>query len=425
MAPGALDGVRVLEFSQIAAGPYCGVNLSDLGADVIKVEPREGEHYRNVGAVVPGEGKRFQSLNRGKRAIAVDLKDERGQALIQRLVPRFDVLLHNMRPGVPERLGVGYEVLSALHPQLIYCEISAYGSEGPRAFEPATDGAMTAYTGLMSVIGRTDHEGTPQYTRPPIVDYATGLTSAMAIASALYHRERTGKGQLIQASMLRTALSLLDYHVMQEPVSDALTRDEMLAEIEVARASGQAYGEQMAIRERHRITEAGPPRLYYRSYQAKDGAIALGCLTPPLRAAARAVLGVDDDGDSPDYDSTDPENERRFEEWKSQIERMLREHTVAEWMERFEEGGVPASPVRFPEDLPEDEQVRALGLMWELEHPITGPQRVAGPVVRMSETPTAVQGPAPVYAADTDAVLGEHGFSTEELASLREAGVIA
>ena len=141
MAPGALDGVRVLEFSQIAAGPYCGVNLSDLGADVIKVEPREGEHYRNVGAVVPREGKRFQSLNRGKRAIAVDLKDARGQALIQRLVPRFDVLMHNMRPGVPERLGVGYEVLSALHPGLIYCEISAYGSEGPRAFESATDGA--------------------------------------------------------------------------------------------------------------------------------------------------------------------------------------------------------------------------------------------------------------------------------------------
>ena len=181
----------------------------------------------------------------------------------------------------------------------------------------------------------------------------------------------------------------------------------------------------MAIRDRHRITEAGPPRLYYRSYQAKDGAIAIGCLTPPLRAAARAVFGIDDDGDSPDYDSTDPENERRFEEWKSQIERMMREHTVAEWMERFKEGGVAASPVRFPEDLPEDEQVRALGLMWELEHPITGPQRVAGPVVQMSETPTAVRGPAPVYAADTDGVLQEHGFSTGELASLREAGVIA
>ena len=172
-------------------------------------------------------------------------------------------------------------------------------------------------------------------------------------------------------------------------------------------------------------SEAGPPRLYYRSYQANDGAIALGCLTPPLRAAARAVLGVDDDGDSPDYDSTDPENETRFEAWKSQIERLMSEHTVAEWMERFEEGGVPASPVRFPEDLPEDEQVRALGLMWDLEHPITGPQRVAGPVVQMSETPTAVHGPAPAYAADTDEVLLEHGFGAEELASLREADVIA
>ena len=424
-AGGALDGVRVLEFSQIAAGPYCGVNLSDLGADVVKVEPREGEHYRRVGAVVPREGKRFQSLNRGKRAIAVDLKDARGRAVIHRLTPRFDVVVHNLRPGVPERLGVGWEALSALHPGLVYCEISAYGSEGPRGGEPATDGAMTAYTGLMSVIGRMDADGTPQYTRPPIVDYATGLTAAMAIASALYRRERSGRGQLVRASMLRTALSLLDYHVMEEPVSDAATRDGMLAEIAETRARGGSYREQMAIRERHRITEAGPPRLYYRSYQAKDGAIALGCLTPPLREAARSVLGVRDDGDSPGYDSTDPENERRFGEWRAQIEETMRSRSVAEWMERFGAAGVPASPVRFPEDLPDDPQVRALGLMWELEHPVTGPQRVAGPVVEMSDTPTAVRGPAPAWAADTDAVLREHGFGGGELAALREAGVIA
>ncbi len=423
--PGALDGVRVLEFSQIAAGPYCGVNLSDLGADVIKVEPREGEHYRNVGAVVPGEGKRFQSLNRGKRALAIDLKHERGREAIHRLTPRFDVALHNMRPGVPERLGIDYPTLSALHPGLIYCEMSAYGSGGPRGSDVATDGVMTAYTGLMSVIGRMDADGTPQYTRPPIVDYATGLTSAMAIASALYHRERSGKGQLIEASMLRTALSLLDYHVMQEPVSDAATRDEMLGEIEEVRARGGSYGEQIAIRERHGITEAGPPRLYYTSYKAKDGSIALGCLTPPTRAAVRSVLGVRDDSDSPDYDSTDPDNERRFQEWKAQIAETIRSRTVAEWMERFDAAGVPASPVRFPEDLPDDPQVQALGLMWDLEHRITGPQRVPGPTVQMSETPTAVQGPAPAYGADTDEVLREHGFSDDEIASLRADDVIA
>ena len=423
--PGALDGVRVLEFSQIAAGPYCGVNLSDLGADVIKVEPREGEHYRDVGAVVPREGKRFQSLNRGKRAIAIDLKHERGREAIQRLTPRFDVVIHNMRPGVPERLGIDYPTLAALHPALIYCEMSAYGSEGPRGRDAATDGAMTAYTGLMAVIGRMDDDGTPQYTRPPIVDYATGLTSAMAIASALFHRERSGKGQLIQASMLQTALSLLDYHVMQEPVSDAATRAGMLAEIEEVRERGGSYGEQIAIRERHRITEAGPPRLYYSSYQAKDGCIALGCLTPPTRTAVRAVLGVQDDSDSPDYDSTDPENERRFRGWKAQVAETMRSRTVAEWMERFEGAGVPASPVRFPEDLPDDPQVQALGLMWDVEHAITGPQRVPGPPVRMSETPTAVYGPAPAYGADTDAVLAEHGFSSDEIASLRADGVIA
>ncbi len=423
--PGALDGVRVLEFSQIAAGPYCGVNLSDLGADVVKVEPREGEHYRNVGAVVPLEGKRFQSLNRGKRSLTIDLKHERGRATIHRLIPRFDVVAHNMRPGVPERLGIGYGTLSALNPRLIYCEMSAYGTEGPHGRDAATDGAMGAYSGLVAVVGKAEPDGTPVLTRPPIIDYTTGLASAMAIASALYARERGGTGQLIQASMLQTALSLLDYHVMQEPVSDAATRAGMLAEIDEVRARGGSFAEQMAIRESHRITEAGPPRLYYSAYQAKDGCIALGCLTPPTRAAVRTVLGVQDDSDSPDFDSTDPENARRFAGWKAQITKTMRSRTVSEWMEQFEANGVPAAPVHFPEDLPDDPQVEAMGLMWDLEHPVTGPQRVPGPIVRMSGTPTAARRSAPAYAADSDEVLREHGFSDEEIDSLRSDHVIA
>jgi formyl-CoA transferase len=423
--PGALDGIRVLEFSFIAAGPFLGVSLSDHGADVVKVEPLEGEHYRNVGAVVPKEGKRFQSLNRGKRSIFVDLEHARGRELIHRLVPGVDVVTCNMRLGVSKRLGVDYETLSALNPRLIYANISGFGPRGPWAHRPATDLVLSAYTGMMAVQDKREPDDTPANARPPINDYATGLAAGMAVCAALFHRERTGRGQLIEASLLQTAMNLLDYHVMREPVSDATISDPLYEEIQRMRAAGRPYSEQIRLRTDSGVTIAGPPRLYYRCYQAKDGAIGFGCLTPANRAAARKVLGIEGDySDNPDFDVRNPEHMSRFEEWQEQITRTVLSKTVREWMELFNEAGVPAAPVHFPEDLSNDPQVEAMGFMQELVHDVTGPQRVPGPIVLMSDSPTAARRPAPAYARHTDEVLGEHGLTREEIDSLRGAGAI-
>ncbi len=421
---GALDGVRVLEFTQLVAGPYCGVNLSDLGAEVVKIEPREGEPYRNQGAVEPHESKRFQALNRGKQALAIDVKDARGRAVIDRMLPGFDVVTVNLRPGAVKRLGIDYATLSASHPRLIYCDITGWGHRGPRSEDAATDLTMAAYSGLLVVGGKMDKEGLPAFNRPPTVDYATGLAAAMAICAALYQRERSGRGQRIEASLLRTALSLLDIHVMEEPVSDAGVRAPMMTEIAESRREGGSYQEQLAIRDRYRVAEAGPPRLYYEVYRAKDGYIALGCLTPANRAAACTVVGVSDEIDGRDFDPKNAADMSRFAQWKAEVERRMLGRTVQEWDEAFRAAGAPAAPVNFPEEMAADVHVGAAGLMWELEHPVTGPQQVAGPTVSMSVTPTAAHGAAPAYGRDSDAVLIAHGFEAEEVAALRAAGVI-
>ncbi|MDA0364387.1 MAG: CoA transferase [Chloroflexi bacterium] len=425
MADGPLSGVRVLEFSQIVAASYTGVNLSDLGADVVKVEPLTGEAYRDSGAVVPGEGKRFQSLNRGKRSVAIDLHDARGQALVHRIVPGFDVVTINYRPGVAERLRIDDRTLRALHPDLIYCRITGFGPEGPLASHGATDLVAGAYTGLVAGNGKVDEDGAPAMLTPAVADYTTGLAAAMAICAALYHRRAGGRGQLIEGSLLQSALSIQDVYVMREPVTDASHRDPLMAELTQMRAAGASYTEQLELRANYRRVGSGIPRLYYSGYLAQDGALVLGCLTRPTRAAARRVLGMERDlTDSPEFDSTDPQYQRLVSEWKAEIQATIRTRTVADWVARFEAVGVPVAPAHFPEELADDPQVEAMGIMVDLEHAVTGPQRVVGPVVRMSETPATARAASPALAAHTDEVLREHSLSPDEIATLRADGVI-
>ena len=425
MTDGPLAGVRVLEFSQIVAASYGGVNLSDLGADVVKIEPIEGEAYRSSGAVVPGEGKRFQSLNRGKRSLAVDLQNETGQALIHRIVGGFDAALINYRPGVAERLGIDYETLREHHPGLVYARITGFGPEGPMSSLGATDLVAGAYGGLVASAGRTNEVGGAVAPIPPIADYTTGLACAMAICAALYSRQSTGLGQLIESSLLQSAMSIQDVYVMRHAVTDAVIRDPMVEQIEALRADGATYEEQLAERERYRTSGAGLSRLYYNGYAAQDGGIVLGCLTRRTRDGARRVLAMDHDRTDEDgFDPHDPDNRSRADAWRDEIAATMRQHTVAEWMERFAAEGVPASPVNFPEELADDPQVEAMGAMVDLEHEITGPQRVVGPIVRMSETPAVAQGPSPALGVHTRDVLREHGLSDDEIAALLADGVI-
>lgn len=423
-ATGPLAGIRVLELSQIVAGPLAGIVLSDLGADVIKVEPLQGENRRNSGAVVPNEGKYFQSLNRGKRSLTVDLSKPEGQALIHRIIPGFDIVLLNYRAGVAERLNIDYATLSKLNPKLIYANITGFGDSGPYVQRAGSDIIAQAYSGIMAAEGKVDEHGAPAtLTSSTYIDRTTGLAAATGICAALFHRAQTGIGQEIHVSLLQSALELLSDRVMREPVHDSVGRDPLIAEIHAKRDSGAPYDEIAAIRKAQGPRFASH-RLYYGGYHTKKGALVLGAITFRTRDTIRRILDFHDPTDGPEFDAADPENRRLIEVWRSEIQDRLMKKEAQEWVDLFLEAGVPASVVNEPEDMADDPQVVAAGMTVELEHPSTGPQRVVGPIVRMSATPTAASRPSPPLAAHTREVLLECGLSEGEIGTLVAAGVV-
>ncbi len=422
---GPLTGIRVIEFSQVVAGPSCGRVLAELGADVIKVEPPEGEPYRNTGTVVPNEGKRFQSLNLGKRSIVIDLSKPEGQAVVQRIAKTADVLLINYRHGVADRLGIGYETLSNLNPRLIYCRITGFGVRSAAATLPATDPMMQAYSGLMVAGSKVDEDGLPEgVSATAIADYTAGFGSAIAICAALYARHETGRGQLINSSLLRAALTVQDTNVMREPVYDATQRDPMVEALDAIRARGGTYREMIDTRQGMR-SRTMSLRFYSGAYQASDGVVMLGALTPNSRAAARRVLGVKDDPtEGPVEDASAAEHVAALHRLHKYIADTIRSNTVRHWVDALQEGGCPAAPVNFPETMSEDPIVLAEGLMVDVVNETTGPQRVVAPLFEMSDTPTAVHRASPPLGGHTRDVLLSSGFSEQEIAALLAKGTV-
>ena len=423
---GALDGVRVLEVSQIIAGPMCGVFLSDMGADVVKIESAAGDGMRLLGQIAPGESKGFHVFNRGKRGIVLDLASDDGQAVARRLVRGFDVFLINARPGVPARLGLDYETLRAERPDLIYLDNTAYGPEGPSAHRAGADIIAQAYSGLMAGDEKFDEHGGPDLiTATTPADFSAAYSSAIAVCAALFHRERTGEGQRIQTSLLASALTLQNAFVARMPVSDAVLLDPMLAALAEARARGASWRELQASRGGLRALVGGAFLLYYGGYQTSDGAIMLGCVTPQNQQQVRDAVGLEHDPTTDaDFNPLAEESKAIVAGVRAQISERFAGNTTEYWIARLDEAGAPASQVNLPEDMTADPQVEALGLMVELEHALTGPETMVGPSWSMSATPLEAQGASPALDADTDAVLAEHGYSAAEIAALRAAGAI-
>ena len=426
--PGPLDGVKVFEVSQIVAGPYCGLNLADLGADVIKVEPPGGEGSRATGAVVPGESKGFHALNRGKRSLVVDLRHPDGQALVHRVIPGFDVFTINARPGVPERLRVDYDTLRQFRPDLIHLENSGFGNEGPSATRSGSDAVAQAYSGLMAGDAKVDEFGAPEIiTATAPADFQAGLAGTMAICAALYHRAMTGEGQHIETSLLMAGLALQGFRVSKSPALDAFTQDIATQKMYEVKEAGGSYKEQLDARG-NLFDQMGraAARLFYGGYAVKDGGIILGALTPLNRDQMRRVLGIEDDPTAgTDFDSNIPENRALVDEMLAKVRALMLTKTMDEWIEAFEAEGAPVSKVNFPEELAEDPQVEAMGYMLDMEHELTGPERLVGPIVKMSKTPTGSPLPSPPLGKHTDEVLHEHGVTDPEIAALRASGAIA
>jgi len=415
--PGALEGVRVLDCTQIIAGPYAGSLLTEMGADVVKVEPLEGEPWRLQAEIIPKESKAFLAQNRGKRGLALNFKAPGAGPVRDALISWADVLLTNYRPGVPEALGIDYESARRIKPNIIYAENTAFGKTGPDANRRGYDIVAQAMSGLTTSNPNVQN-GLPMQVGFAPADVMSGIALAWGITAALYHRERTGEGQAINTSLMLTALSL-QAGSREILAMDEEPRERRRAAVNAARARGASIEDVYA--ERRALMPELAGNVYYRPYQTKDSYVAVGCLGPGPRARFREALGFHD----PRYDAGfDP---ARLKEVAAELvafcEGKFLEHGNDYWIPFLDERDIAVGPVRFIEEMCDDPQVVANGFLEEYDHTLLGPLRGPAPIIRMTGTPTRIQRAAPALGEHTVDILSEVGFTAEQIAGFQEQAI--
>ncbi len=417
--PGALEGVRVLDCTQIIAGPLAGSLLTEMGADVVKVEPLEGEPWRLQAEIIPKESKGFLTQNRGKRSLALNFKDARSAPIRDALIRWADVLLTNYRPGVPEALGIDYEAARRINPSIIYAENTAFGKLGPDRDRRGYDIVAQAMSGL-TVSNPNVQNGLPMQIAFAPADVVTGVALAWAITAALYHREKTGEGQAINSSLLLSALTL-QAGAREIVAMDEEGRHERLAHLAEARTRGATIEEIYAERKRFMPEAAG--NIYYRPYKTKDSYLVVGCLGPGPRERFRQALDIRDPRYEPGFDSS------RLREVGAELvaicEAKFQERTNAEWLPYLDARDIACGPIRFVDELFDDPQVIANNFIVEYDHTLLGPLRGPAPIIQMSGTPTRVQRASPALGEHTDEVLCDLGFGADEISAFHERGIVA
>ena len=429
---GPLQGIRIIEFSQIIAGPISGVLLSDLGADIIKVEPPWGDPWRGGSAPINAtESKGFIAVNRGKRSICLDLNSEEGQSIVHTLVSEADVVTVNNRADVLDALKIDYETLRKIKPDLVYSEITAFGREGPYAGNPGYDLLMQGLTGVMAAEGIMDgyrsgdltmNEGVPRYlTVMPMVDYATGYSVVQSVCAALFHRERTGQRQKIETSLFANALTIQGLSLTQVENAPSTSFDFVQNELPLLREAGLNYQEIDAIYRERRPIPFGA-FIYYRSYQTSDQVITLGCLSEPLRKKAADCLGIKDIRFDEDYDPTSEDSVRFAIDLAHRVEEMIKEKSAKEWLNIFHAAGVPAAPLLYVEEMIDHPQSVATGMIMEQQHPVGGRVRYSSPLSRWSETKPEPVRISPARGEHTREILAEAGYSSSEIEAFHKRG---
>lgn len=373
-----LEGVVVLDLSRVLAAPYTGMILADMGADVIKVErPGKGDDSRAYGPFKNGESVYYMSLNRGKRSMTLNMKSEEGKQILKDLVKQADVLVENFRGGTMDKLGLGYDVLKEINPRLIYSACTGFGMTGPYKHDPAYDVIVQGMGGIMSITGQEG--GEPTKVGASIGDITAGIFSAVGIMIALYNREKTGKGQLVDVSMLDCQVAILE---------------NAIARYMNAGVSPKPIGNRHAS-----ITP-------FQSLKTKDGYVIVAVGNDTLWQKFCGLIERPDLAADPRF-TTNPLRTENVKVLSEELNKTFQTKTMDEWLHILKEGGVPVGPINDVERVIKDPAVIAREMIVTTHHPIAGDVEMAGVPIKLSETPGSVDAPAPTLGQHTREILKE------------------
>ena len=392
-----LSGTRVLDLSRILAGPYCTMILGDLGADVVKVErPGTGDDTRTWGPpFAGGESAYYLCCNRNKKSITIDLQKPRGAELVKEFARVSDVLVENFTPGLMQRFGLDYETLRALNPRLVYCSITAYGQDGPYRDRPGYDMVLSAVGGLMWITGERD--GEPCKVGVAITDVVTGVYASGAIMAALLWRERSGRGQYIDCSLLDAQVSAL---------------------------ANIASSYLVAGKEAQRWGTAHESIVPYQVFRTKDRPIAIAVANQKLWVNFCKLIGKQEWTDDPRF-ASNPKRVENRDVLIPLVAEVLADKTCDEWVELFVAASIPCGPVNNMQSLFADPQVLHRGMRAEVPHPTIGTLQLAGIPIRHSETPATIRLPPPLLGEHTDEILADVlAYPPEKIEALRQQGAI-
>lgn len=394
--PGPLAGVRVLDFTRVLAGPAASLALADLGAEVIKIEPPgSGDETRTFPPIRDGESHYFLSVNRGKKSIVIDLKSEEGLALARDLAAKCDVLVENYRPGVMDRLGLGYEALSAANPGLIYCSISGYGQTGPLRNNPSFDIVLQAMSGALSMNGEPGQ--LPTKLGIPLGDLVGGINGPIAILAALHERHATGRGRRVDVSLMDGLIGLLGY----------IAQLAFFTGEDPARQGSQH-----------------PNLVPYGIFPAKDGSIVIACLTASFWWRICRSIGRDDLTDDPRYDTLEKRRDAR-DEVNGFISAFTERHTVDELVAIFTEQEVPHAPILGVREALFQPQAQAREMVVEVEHETLGTIPIVNRPFRFADAAMPKPAAPPVLGQHTAAILRDVlGLDEDRIAALRDGGIV-
>ncbi|MEM7507856.1 MAG: CoA transferase [Pseudomonadota bacterium] len=387
---GPLAGLRVIELAHIMAGPCCGMMLADMGADVIKVEKPQGDDSRRmVPPQVNGESAAFLMMNRNKRGIALDLKQEAARDALRRLLDSADVVIENYRHDTMEKLGLGYESLRATNPGLVYVAISGFGRSGPYAERGGFDLIAQGMVGLMSITGEGPGRP-PVKVGAPVSDITAGILAALGVTSALHHRNATGQGQMVDTSLYEAAIT----HTYWQSA--------------IAFASGVSPVP---------MGSAHPLNAPYQAFQTADGWITLGAANQKNWERLIGLIGAETLGEDPRF-ATNPDRMANRDVLEAELNAIFRTQPSAKWLDLLQTGGVPAGPVRSITEMQADPHTIARDMVPVTQHPVAGATQSLGLPIKFSETPGGVTAPAPVLGQHGREVLAEAGFDEAEISDL-------